>query len=110
MFYNNYIANRPWRCALIKLSIEKKLLIIRLYLEGLPYSEIAAKAGVSTGAITNIVEELKAGKLPGIKDVSDQANALRELAVWLNKANITAVQAAVGLGLLNTIFIRFAFR
>jgi len=92
-----------WGCAVIKLSIEKKLLIIRLYLEGPPYSEIAAKAGVSTGAITNIVEELKAGKLPGIEDVSDQVDALRELAVGLNKAHITAVQAAVGLIVLNRL-------
>jgi predicted nucleic acid-binding Zn-ribbon protein len=90
-------------CAVIKLSIEKKLLIIRLYLEGHPYSEIAAKAGVSTGAITNIVEELKAGKLPGIEDVSGQLDALRELSVGLYKAHITAVQAAVGLIVLNRL-------
>jgi len=88
---------------MIKLSTQKKLLTVRLYLEGLPYSEIAAKVGVSTGAVTNIVEELKAGKLPGIEDVSDQVDALRELAVGLNKAHITAVQAAVGLIVLNRL-------
>lgn len=88
---------------MIKLSMQKKLLTIRLYLEGLPYGEIAAKAGVSTGAITNIVDELKGGKLPGFEDLADQTDALRELAVGLNKAHITAVQAAVGLIVLNRL-------
>jgi len=88
---------------MIKISLPKKLLVIRLYLEGLPYGEIAAKAGVSTGAVANIVEELKSGKLPGIEDLADQIDSLRELAVGLNKANISAVQAAVGLTVLNRL-------
>lgn len=88
---------------MIKTSVQKKLLAIRLYFEGLPYSEIAAKAGVSTGAITNIVGELQAGQLPGIEDVSDQVDALRELAVGLNKAHMTPVQAAVGLIVLQRL-------
>jgi predicted transcriptional regulator len=87
----------------IKLSIQKRLLVVRLYLEGHPYTEISKKTGVSIGAISNIVEDLKAGKLPGIEDVSDQLDALRELSVGLYKAHITAVQAAVGLIVLNRL-------
>jgi predicted nucleic acid-binding Zn-ribbon protein len=90
-------------CIVIKISIEKKLLVIRLYLEGLPYGVIAAEAGVSTGAVANIIEELKSGKLPGIEDLADQANSLRELALQLNKTHITPVQAAVGLIVLNRL-------
>lgn len=88
---------------MIKISIQKKLLVVRLYLEGLPYSEIAAKSGISTGAITAIVGELKSGKLPGIEDIIDQVDTLRELAVGLNKANMTAIQAAVGLIVLQRL-------
>jgi uncharacterized coiled-coil DUF342 family protein len=81
---------------MIKLSIQKKLIVIKLYLEGLPYSEISKKTGVSIGAISNIIDELKAGILPGVEDLADQIDALRELSIQLHKANITAVQAAIG--------------
>lgn len=86
---------------MIKLSMEKKLLIIRLYFDGLSYAEIASKAGASTGTVANTVAELKAGQLPGIEDINDQLDVLRELAVGLKEAQMTPVQAAVGLYVLN---------
>lgn len=88
---------------MLKLSMQKKLLIIRLYLSGLSYAEIASKANVSTGTVANIVAELKAGQLPGIEDIADQVEALRELAVVLNEDQLTPVQAVVGLTVLSQI-------
>ncbi|GAF88920.1 unnamed protein product, partial [marine sediment metagenome] len=38
-----------------KLSLKKKLLIIRLYTEGLSYSEIAIKASVGKGTVANVI-------------------------------------------------------
>ena len=83
-----------------KLSLKKKLLIVRLYLAGLSYSEIAAKAGVSKASVANILTELKVGQLPGIEDTADQIEALREVAVGLKEAQVTPVQAVVGLAVL----------
>ena len=40
-----------------KLSAKKKASVIRLYLSGLSYDEIAAKTGVSKGTVANIVAE-----------------------------------------------------
>jgi len=84
-----------------KLSLRKKLLVVRLYLAGLSYSEIAAKASVSKGAVAAIVAELKAGQLPGIGDITDQVEVLRDLSVGLKQSQVTPVQAVVGLAVLS---------
>ena len=83
-----------------KVLVQKKLVVVRLYLAGLSYSETAAKAGVSKATVANIVAELKAGQLPGVGDIADQIEVLRELAVGLEKAQVTPVQAVVGLAVL----------
>jgi len=38
-----------------KLSLKKKLFVIRLYFEGLSYDEISATAGVSKGTVANVI-------------------------------------------------------
>ncbi len=58
-----------------KLSLKKKLLVIKLYFEGLSYDEIAAKAGVGKGSVANVITELKARRFPEFGDLSEQ-NAL----------------------------------
>jgi len=88
---------------MLKLSMQKKLLIVHLYLAGLSYAEIASKSNVSTGTVANVVAELKAGQLPGIEDIADEVEALRELAVGLSEAHVTPVQAVVGLTVLSHI-------
>ncbi|MFC1966461.1 hypothetical protein ACFLWI_05905 [Chloroflexota bacterium] len=79
-----------------KLSLKKKLLVIRLYFEGLPYGEIAVKAGLGKGSVSNIILELKAGKFPQYSDLSEQLDMLRELTVDLKRTGCSPVQAAVG--------------
>jgi DNA repair exonuclease SbcCD ATPase subunit len=86
-----------------KLSAKKELLVLKLYLSGLSYGEIAAKAGVSKGTVANIVAGLKAGQFPEIGDVADQVELLRELAVDLKHAKLTLSQASVGVGVLNRL-------
>ncbi len=46
-----------------KLSLKKQLTIVRLYLSGLSYQEINAKAGVSKGTVANVVADLRAGRI-----------------------------------------------
>jgi len=43
-----------------KLSAKKKLTVVKLYLSGLSYNEISFKTGISKGAISGIIAELKA--------------------------------------------------
>ena len=83
-----------------KLSLKKKLLVIRLYTEGLSYSEIAIKASVGKGTVANVITELKAGKFPEFGDLSEHLELIRELAVDLRRTRLTPVQAAVGVSVL----------
>ncbi|NQT47986.1 MAG: hypothetical protein HQ578_03320 [Chloroflexi bacterium] len=86
-----------------KLSTKKSLSIIRLYLNGLSYGEIAAKAGVGKGTVANIATGLKVGQFPEAGDVADQVEVLRELAVDLKHWKLTPAQASVGLSLLGRL-------
>jgi myosin heavy subunit len=79
-----------------KLPVSKIKAIIKLYLNGLSYSEIAAKVGISKGTVSNTIGDLKAGKFPEAGDVSEQIEALRELGAELRKNRMTVSQAAIG--------------
>ena len=54
-----------------ELPMKKRLLVLRLYLEGYPYSEISARVGIAKGSITSIVNDLKAGRLPAPADLGE---------------------------------------
>jgi len=80
-----------------QLSTKKKLDIVRLYLDGLSYSEIAAKVRVGKGTVANVVAELKTGLIPSVQEPAEQLELLRELSVDLHHLNTTTGQAIVGL-------------
>lgn len=86
-----------------KLSLKKKLYVIRLYMEGMSYDEIAAKANISKGTVFNIITELRLGYFPEYGDLSEQLELLRELAVDLRRSRITPLQAAVGISVLSRL-------
>jgi len=86
-----------------RLTAKKKLAVVRLYLSGLSYDNIAAKSGVSKGTVANVATELKAGMIPEAADVGDYIEALRELSFDLKRSELTPGQCAVGLILLNQI-------
>ena len=44
-----------------KLTAQKRISIVRQYLSGLSYDEIATKTRVSKGSVANVVTDLKAG-------------------------------------------------
>ena len=54
-----------------KVTTAKRLLIVKLYLSGLSYDEIATKCGVSKGTVANVIAELRAGKFPEAADVGE---------------------------------------
>ena len=86
-----------------KLTAKKKLTVVRLYLSGLSYDEIASRAGVSKGTVANIVADLKAGSFPEAADVCEHIELLRDLSLDLRRSNLSPGQCAAGLILLNRI-------
>ena len=86
-----------------KLTARKKLTIVRLYLSGLSYDDIAARGGVSKGTVANVVAELKAGSLPEAADVGEHVETLRELSLDLKRSKLTPGQCGTGLIILNRI-------
>jgi predicted nucleic acid-binding Zn-ribbon protein len=86
-----------------KLSVRKKLAIIRLYFSGLSYRDIAVKAGVSTGAVANVIADLKAGNYPEAADLTEQVDMLRELGAEVKKSRLTVGEALTGITVINCL-------
>ena len=86
-----------------KLSAKKKDTLIKLYLSGLSYDEIAIRSGVSKGTVANVVTELKAGAFPEAVDAAEQVELLRELSLDLKHSGLSPGQCAVGLAVLNRV-------
>jgi myosin heavy subunit len=86
-----------------KLSASKRVTIVRQYLSGLSYDEIAAKRGVSKGTVANVISELKAGRLPEAASVAEDIELLRELSIDLKRSKLSPGQCATGLAVLNRI-------
>ena len=81
-----------------ELSMGKRLGVVRFYFEGLSYEEIARRAGVAKGSVVNVLNELKAGQFPQVRNLEDGLETLRELAVGLKRSHLSLSQAALGLG------------
>jgi hypothetical protein len=73
-----------------KLPVEIKTLVIQQWLQGNPRNDIAAEYGLSSGGVTNIVNEWRQALGLALAD------GLRELAVTMKKVGITAAQCALG--------------
>ena len=76
-----------------EISATKRLEVIGLYFEGLPYNEIAMNLGIAKGSVAAIIEELRDGIIPEFEHVADLANGMRELAVQFHKAAIAPTEA-----------------
>ena len=86
-----------------ELGAKKKLTVVKLYLSGLTYEEISVKTGISKGAVTGIIADLKGGAFPEFADLADQVEVLRDLSLGLKHSGQAPVQCAVGLAALNRI-------
>ncbi|MBE9501287.1 MAG: helix-turn-helix domain-containing protein [Chloroflexi bacterium] len=86
-----------------KLTAKKKLTVVRQYLSGLSYDEIAARTGVSKGTVANVVADLKAGSFPEAADVGEHIELLRELSIDMKRSKLSPGQCATGLLLFSRI-------
>src|SRR5215467_2771459 len=80
-----------------------KTLVIQQWLQGKPRNDIAAENGVSSGAVTNIVNEWRYNL--GFA----AADELRDLAVTMRKVGISAAQCAVGFRIA-TVMLRIGVK
>ena len=86
-----------------KLTTQKKVAVVKQYLSGLSYDEIAAKTGISKGSVANVVTELKAGAIPEAANLAEQIEMLRELSTDLKQSKLTPGQCIIGTAVLNRI-------
>ena len=86
-----------------KLSLRKRSSIVKLYLSGLSYGEIAARAEVGKGTVANVVADLKAGRILDAQEPAEQLELLRELAIDLRRLKLTPGQAVAGLTALSRL-------
>ena len=86
-----------------KLNAKKRLAVVKLFLSALSYNEISVKTGISKGAVSGVIADLKGGVFPEFTDLADQVEVLRELSLDLKHSGQTPVQCAVGLAALNRI-------
>ena len=80
-----------------EVSLQKRLTVVRLFLEGWSYDEISTRAGVGKGTVASIVNDLKAGHFPEAHDLREQVEILREVAVEFRRSSLTVGQVAAGL-------------
>lgn len=72
-----------------ELTITKKLKVIKLFLTGLSYDEIAQQSGIAKGSVVNIVNEFREGNLPLPPGMTEYIDELRSLVVDLKKSSTT---------------------
>ncbi len=83
-----------------KVSPGKQLSVVRHYLSGLSYDDIAALCGVAKGTVANIISDLKVGRVPEAQAPAEQLDLLRELASDLHRCHLTAGQAVAGIAVV----------
>ena len=72
-----------------ELTITQKLKVVKLFLTGLSYDEIAEQTGISKGSVVNIVNEFREGHLPLPPGMTEYIDQLRSLVVDMLKSNTT---------------------
>ena len=86
-----------------ELSINKKMRVINLYLQGYSYDDIVKKTGVAKGSVFNTISDLKEGLFPEISTIPEEIEQLRELATDIKRNGISLVKASIGLSILERL-------
>jgi len=81
----------------------KKIEILRLFLEGYSYDEIATKSDVAKGSVVNVVTDFKNGRFPTFTDATDMVDVLRELSVELRKKGVGVSEALLGIAFFSRL-------
>jgi len=75
-----------------EISTQKRIKVIKLFLTGLSYDEIARQVGIAKGSVVHIINEFREGYLSVPPDMTEYVDALRQVAVDLRKNNTSITQ------------------
>ncbi|TET43430.1 MAG: hypothetical protein E3J66_01955, partial [Dehalococcoidia bacterium] len=75
-----------------EISMDLKLRVIKLFLTGLTFDEIAARLPVSKGSVVSIVADFRNGDLPISPGMNEYIDELRRLVVDLRKQSTNVTQ------------------
>ncbi len=75
-----------------EISLVKRNKVVRLFLRGLSYDEIARQIGIGKGSVVNIIEEFREGDLAVPSDMTEYVDALRKIAVDTKKYDTSISQ------------------
>lgn len=75
----------------ITLNIKTK--VVKLFLGGYSYDEIAQQVGIAKGSVVNIIDEFREGSLPLPPGMTEYVDELRHLVVDLKKHQTSVSQA-----------------
>lgn len=76
-----------------EISVNTKHRVVKLFLSGSSYDDIALKLGIAKGSVVNIITEFREGHLQVPRDMTEYVDALRKVAVDLRKADMSIAQA-----------------
>lgn len=70
-----------------EISLDRKYKVVKLFLTGLSYDEIAHQVGIAKGSVVNITNDFREGRLQVPPDMTEYVDSLRQLAVDMRKSN-----------------------
>jgi predicted RNase H-like nuclease (RuvC/YqgF family) len=85
------------------IATDKKLKMIKCYFEGMSYKEIANKCGVSTGSVSNVINDLKAGEISQVSTIPEEIGILKELSSNLKHSDISPIEACIGFSVIDKL-------
>ena len=75
-----------------EISMKTKMQVISLFFAGLAYDQISRETGVSKGAVVNIIDDYRDGRLVLTGNMTECVDELRRVAVDLKKTHTTVSQ------------------
>lgn len=75
------------------ITLNIKIKVVKLFLGGYSYDEIAQQVGIAKGSVVNIIDEFREGSLPLPPGIIEYVDELRHLVVDLKKHQTSVSQA-----------------
>ena len=75
-----------------EISLTIKHRVVKLFLSGSSYDDIALKLSIAKGSVVNIITEFREGHLQVPRDMTEYVDALRQIAVDLRKTDMSIGQ------------------
>jgi hypothetical protein len=74
------------------INLTSKNRVVKLFLNGISYDQIARQVGIAKGSVVNIINDFREGVLQVLPDMTEYIDTLRQVAVDLRKNNTSIAQ------------------